>query len=128
MFPPIIMPQDLQFLVTLQLAIMEDHEFSDSNPAGIGKVSLIRLPTFTHGFNSNIRFIWLQIQSRVSSSVTVSAPVNPKIAPPGRYLIHVLNSTGVPSKAKVIEFPGTSSGGGGGAYITISLSLVITAT
>ena len=46
------------------------------NAAGIGKVSLIRLSTFTHGFNSDLRFIWLQIGSKGSSSVTVSAPVN----------------------------------------------------
>jgi hypothetical protein len=89
------------------------------NAAGIGKVSLIRLSTFTHGFNSDLRFIWLQIQSKGSSSVTVSAPVNAKIAPPGYYMIHVLNSAGVPSKAKVIKIPGTSSGGGGGTYTTI---------
>jgi hypothetical protein len=88
------------------------------NAAGIGKVSLLRLSTFTHGFNSDLRFIWLQIQSKGSSSVTVSAPVNAKIAPPGYYMIHVLNSAGVPSKAKVIKIPGTSSGGGG-TYTTI---------
>ncbi len=40
--------------------------------ADIQKVSLIRLSTFTHGFNSELRFIWLQIQSKGSSSVTVS--------------------------------------------------------
>ena len=79
------------------------------NAAGIGKVSLIRLSTFTHGFNSDLRFIWLQIRSKGSSSVTVSAPVNAKIAPPGYYMIHVLNGAGVPSKAKVIKIPGTSS-------------------
>jgi hypothetical protein len=72
-------------------------------------VSLIRLSTFTHGFNSELRFIWLQIRTKGSSSVTVSAPVNAKIAPPGYYMIHVLNGSGVPSKAKVIKIPGTSS-------------------
>src|SRR5215213_5857569 len=77
--------------------------------AGIEKVSLIRLSTFTHGFNSELRFIWLQIQSKGSNSVTVSAPINAKIAPPGYYMIHVLNSAGVPSIAKVIKIPGTAS-------------------
>jgi hypothetical protein len=77
--------------------------------ASIEKVSLIRLSTFTHGFNSELRFIWLQIQSKGSSSVTVSAPVNAKIAPPGYYMIHILNSAGVPSVAKVIKIPGTAS-------------------
>ena len=79
------------------------------NAADIQKVSLIKLGTFTHGFNSDMRFIWLQIQSKGSNSVTVSAPVNAKIAPPGYYMIHVLNSAGVPSIAKVIKIPGTAS-------------------
>jgi hypothetical protein len=78
------------------------------NAADVQKVSLIRLSTFTHGFNSELRFIWLQIKSRGSSSVAVSAPVNAKIAPPGYYMIHVLNSSGVPSKARVIKIPGAS--------------------
>ncbi|MGH9990330.1 MAG: galactose oxidase-like domain-containing protein, partial [Nitrososphaera sp.] len=80
------------------------------NAADIQKVSLIRHSTFTHGFNSDLRFIWLQIRSKGSSSVTVSAPVNAKIAPPGYYMIHVLNSAGVPSRARIIKIPGTSSG------------------
>jgi hypothetical protein len=82
---------------------------STPEAADVQKVSLIRLSTFTHGFNSELRFIWLQIQSKGSGSVTVSAPVNAKIAPPGYYMIHVLNSAGVPSIAKVIKIPGTSS-------------------
>jgi hypothetical protein len=84
------------------------------NAADIQKVSLIALSTFTHGFNSQLRFIWLQIQNQSSSNVTVSAPVNAKIAPPGYYMIHVLNSAGVPSKAKVIKIPG-----GSGTYTTL---------
>jgi galactose oxidase-like protein len=47
----------------------------------------------------------------------VSAPVNARVAPPGWYMIHVLNSAGVPSKARVIKIPGT--GGGGSTYTTI---------
>jgi hypothetical protein len=77
--------------------------------ASIEKVSLIRLSTFTHGFDSELRFIWLQIQSKGSNSVTVSAPLNGKIAPPGYYMIHVLNSAGAPSTARVIKIPGTAS-------------------
>jgi surface antigen len=77
--------------------------------ASIEKVSLIRLSTFTHGFDSELRFIWLQIQSKGSNSVTVSAPLNGKIAPPGYYMIHVLNSAGVPSRASIIKIPGTAT-------------------
>jgi hypothetical protein len=79
------------------------------NAASIEKVSLIRLSAFTHSFNSELRFIWLQIQSKGSNSVTVSAPLNARIAPPGYYMIHVLNSAGVPSRARVIKIPGTAT-------------------
>jgi surface antigen len=78
------------------------------NAASIEKVSLIRLSTFTHGFDSELRFIWLQIRSKGSNTVTVSAPLNGKIAPPGYYMIHVLNSAGVPSTAKIIKIPGSA--------------------
>ena len=82
---------------------------STPNAADIQKVSLIRLGTITHAHNTDLRFIWLQIQSKGANNVTVSAPVNAKIAPPGYYMIHVLDSSGVPSKAKVIKIPGTAS-------------------
>ena len=50
--------------------------------------------------------------NRGPSTLTVSAPINNKVAPPGPYMIHVLNSLGVPSVAKIIQIPGTGSGGG----------------
>ena len=43
--------------------------------------------------------------------MTVSAPINNKVAPPGPYMIHVLNALGVPSVAKIIQIPGTGTGG-----------------
>lgn len=82
---------------------------STPDAASIEKISLMRLSIFTHGFNRELRFIWLQIQSKGSNNVTLSAPVNAKIAPPGYHIIHVLNSAEIPSVAKVIKVPGTSS-------------------
>ena len=71
--------------------------------ANITKVSLIRVSATTHHYNTDQRLIWLQITSKTSSSVTVKAPINNKLAPPGYYLIHVLNSAGVPSVGKFIK-------------------------
>ena len=55
-----------------------------------------------------IKVVWLQITGTSSGSITVSAPINANIAPPGYYMIHVLNSSGVPSIAKIIAIPGTA--------------------
>ena len=78
------------------------------NAADITKVSLVKVSATTHHYNSDQRLIWLQIQGTTSSSVTVKAPINNKLAPPGYYLVHVLNSAGVPSVGKFIKIPGSA--------------------
>jgi hypothetical protein len=79
--------------------------------ANITSVSLLRLMNNTHHYDANQRLVWLQVTNVGSGSVTVSAPINPNIAPPGDYMIFILAS-GVPSIAKIVRIPG--SGGGGG--------------
>jgi len=78
------------------------------NAASITKVSLVRVSSTTHHYNTDQRLIWLQIVSKTSSSVTVRAPINNRLAPPGYYLVHVLNSAGVPSVGTFIKIPGSA--------------------
>jgi hypothetical protein len=72
------------------------------NPAAVTEVSLLKVPTTTHHYNTDQRLIWLQIISRTDSSVTVSAPINSKLAPPGYYMIHVLEGD-IPSEGAMIH-------------------------
>src|SRR4029078_4269088 len=58
--------------------------------ATINSVSLVTLGAPTHHYYPNARLIWLQLVSSTSNSVTVSAPLNSRLAPPGYYMIHVL--------------------------------------
>jgi hypothetical protein len=76
--------------------------------ADITKVSLVRVSSITHHYNTDQRLIWLQVNGNSGSTVTVSAPINSTLAPPGMYLIHILNSSGVPSVGKFIQIPGSS--------------------
>jgi hypothetical protein len=78
-----------------------------SQAATINSVSLVRLSSSTHHYDTEQRLIWLQITNRSSTSVTVSSPLNANLAPPGYYMIHVLNSSGVPSVARIIKIPGS---------------------
>jgi hypothetical protein len=73
--------------------------------SGITKVSLLSLGANTHHFDPNLRLVWLQITSADSSGVNVSAPINASIAPPGYYMIHIINSQDVPSPAQIIKVP-----------------------
>lgn len=74
-----------------------------SNPSSISRASLVKLPDTTHHYDSNMRLLWLEVTSRTSNSVTVRAPLNANLAPPGYYYIYIINSSGIPSVARIIR-------------------------
>lgn len=53
-----------------------------------------------------MRLVWLQITGSDSSGINVSAPIGANIAPPGYYMIRLVNSLDVPSPAQIIKLPG----------------------
>ena len=55
-----------------------------------------------HAFDMGQRFMWLTF-SRTSSGLTVQAPASRNIAPPGYYMLFILTSNGVPSRARIIR-------------------------
>ncbi|MFL6446301.1 MAG: galactose oxidase-like domain-containing protein [Bryobacteraceae bacterium] len=73
--------------------------------ANITKVSLIRTGAVTHFFDQNERYIPLNFQLG-SGNLTVTAPANANIAPPGYYMLFIVNSAGVPSIAPFVHFAG----------------------
>jgi hypothetical protein len=75
---------------------------STAGASTIDKVSLIAIGSVTHAFDMNQRFMWLTF-TKSSSALTVQAPGNRNLAPPGYYMLFILNSSGVPSKAKIVK-------------------------
>lgn len=73
---------------------------------GVTRVSLVRLGANTHHYDPNLRLVWLQIIGTYSQGIEVSAPINSRVAPPGPYMIHILDSQGVPSQAQIVQIPG----------------------
>jgi hypothetical protein len=80
--------------------------FSVSTPdaAGITSVVLMRLGSPTHGFDMDQRTIALNFQASVGA-LTVQAPTNANLAPPGYYMLFLVNSAGVPSVASFVRVP-----------------------
>ncbi len=78
--------------------------FPVTAPGGfsIAKVTLVRLSSVTHGFNMNQRFNQLTF-SKVGGGLRVNAPASSSLAPPGHYMMFLINNSGVPSVAKVIQ-------------------------
>jgi hypothetical protein len=74
-------------------------DFAVETPDGaaIASVVLSRCGSVTHGFDADQRVVFLALQSRTSTSVTVAAPPHRNVAPPGYYLLFLLGANGVPS-------------------------------
>ncbi len=70
--------------------------------AGTAKVLWIRLGAVTHAINMNQRLNHLTA-SQSGTTLTVTAPANANLAPPGHYILYVLNSNGVPSVGRVVQ-------------------------
>jgi hypothetical protein len=71
-------------------------------PSAITRVTMVRLGSVTHAFDSNQRFNELTFV-RTTGGLTVTSPGSRNIAPPGHYMVFVLNGAGVPSTAKIIR-------------------------
>jgi hypothetical protein len=72
------------------------------NATSISTVSLVRLSTVTHSTNMNQRFLRLAF-SQAGGGLTVTAPAAAEIAPPGDYMLFLVNGTGVPSVASIVR-------------------------
>ena len=72
------------------------------DPAGIAKVSLIRLGSVTHAFDMNQRFQWLTFV-RQTGALTITAPASGTRAPPGHYLLFLVGQNGVPSVGRIVK-------------------------
>ena len=72
------------------------------NAAQIASVSLIRFGAVTHAFNVGQHFLPLAFTAG-SGSLTVTAPANSNLAPPGNYMLFIVNTSGVPSIAAILN-------------------------
>jgi galactose oxidase len=71
-------------------------------PADIKSVVLIRPGAVTHAFDMEQRLVGLSFTNR-NDQLYVTGPANGNIAPPGYYMVFILNSKGVPSKAAFVR-------------------------
>ncbi|WP_084542286.1 PA14 domain-containing protein [Calidithermus chliarophilus] len=92
-------------LASVPTALAYGQGFSLGTPqaASIQKVTLVALGAATHAFNMNQRFLELPITARGASTLQATAPASPNLAPPGFYLLFILDADGVPSVAKVVN-------------------------
>lgn len=73
------------------------------NAAEIESVALIRPSSVTHSVNTSQRYVALEFEQVSSKQIRVTAPEHGNLAPPGYYMLFILNADGVPSVAKMIR-------------------------
>lgn len=73
------------------------------------EVVLVRPSSVTHSFNQEQRLIELEFEKE-DGSLSVETPPGPTIAPPGYYMLFVLNAEGVPSVLRFIRLGETTDG------------------
>jgi len=87
-----------------------------SNAKAIRRVDLIRAGAATHAFDMDQRLIELTV-TRGSGVLHARAPSTANLAPPGWYLLFIIDESGVPSKAHWVQL---STGSASKARITVT--------
>jgi len=72
------------------------------NATSIASVALIRPGSVTHSFNSNQRYVGLAF-NRIKGKIVAQTPPDSRIAPPGFYMLFLVNGQGVPSVASWVK-------------------------
>jgi galactose oxidase-like protein/glyoxal oxidase-like protein len=70
----------------------------------VTKVALLALSSTTHEFNQTQRYVPLVFTPTADGTgLSVTVPTNPNLAPPGYYMLFILNGAGVPSVAQMVR-------------------------
>jgi hypothetical protein len=102
--PPYLFNGPRPSITSAPSALRYGRAFSVVTPdaANITRVNLIAFSAVTHHFNFSQRINRLRFRKR-PAGLTVFAPANPNLAPPGKYMMFILNSAGVPSIASIVQ-------------------------
>jgi hypothetical protein len=102
--PPYLFKGARPAITTAPSSVGYGQTFSVATPnaAQVTEVRWIRLGSVTHAFDAGARANKLNFQVG-AGSVEVTAPSGPRLAPPGHYLLFILNRNGVPSAGKVVQ-------------------------
>ena len=103
--PPYLFKGPRPTLTAVPSTIGYGQSFSVQSPdarANITKVTLIRITSVTHAFNQNQRLSVLSFTPG-PGALDIVAPANANIAPPGHYLLFIVDGSGVPSIGSIVQ-------------------------
>jgi hypothetical protein len=84
-------------------AITLGRPFTLSVNRAVARVTLVRTGSVTHGFNMDQRFLELPFTAPTANSLSITPPSSVNVAPPGSYLLFVIDQSGVPSLGRIVR-------------------------
>lgn len=82
------------------------------NAAAIQRVALLRCGSVTHAFDSDQRYVGLRFEPVVGmpNTLRITAPPNGNVAPPGQYMLWIIDNAGMPcEQARILRLAQTGS-------------------
>ncbi|MFL5306458.1 MAG: fibronectin type III domain-containing protein [Polyangia bacterium] len=103
--PPYLFKGPRPVITTVPSTLQYGQTFTVQTPdaAKIGSVSLIRYGATTHTVNMAQRYLPLAFTSG-NGALTVTAPANKNLAPPGNYMLFIVDTNGIPSVSATVHF------------------------
>jgi galactose oxidase-like protein/Big-like domain-containing protein len=102
--PPYLFKGARPTITSAPASVSHGQVFSVTTPNGaqVTDVRWIRLGAVTHAFDAGQLANTLRFTA-TETAVEVTAPESPNVAPPGYYLLFVLNRIGVPSEGQIVK-------------------------
>src|SRR5262249_47262267 len=103
--PPYLFKGARPTITSAPAALQYGQPFTVQTPdaATIARVTLVRFGAVTHAHNTGQRLLPLAFAAG-AGTLTVTAPANANLAPPGNYLLFIADGNGIPSVAAVTHF------------------------
>lgn len=103
--PPYLFAGPRPTIASAPAALGYDQQFTLSTPdsASIARVALVKAGAVTHSDNFDQRYVDLTYQPNGSGGLTATSPSDSNHAPPGWYMLFIVNSSGVPSVASWVQ-------------------------
>jgi len=105
--PPYLFKGPRPSITSAPTVVQYNNLFGVTTPdaAGVVKVALLGTGAVTHAFDAHQRYMELPF-TVVAGGLSVSAPANGNLAPPGYYMLFLVNGAGVPSVGSIVRLPG----------------------
>ncbi len=101
-------PRPVISAVSAQVPYGGAFEIQTPNASTIESVVLVGLSSVTHSVNMGQRYVRLEITQPPATPniVLAETPSNPALAPPGYYMLFMIDADGVPSTAEMVRLSG----------------------